>query len=187
MSERCIVAGYGCENSYSHLAYFSFGLKDCDYENYRSFETAAAALHAGKTDYLILPLRNNCQGRIDSIDELLSAYRFTKLQEREVPIEFALFGNGNSALEKIKSVTSHPIALGQCRAFIRRRGWREVTRAETDGAVIDIVEQNDPTLAAIGPYALGLHCGARLLAYPVNDNPDNLTVFGLFERTAEAS
>lgn len=177
-----IVAGYGCLFSYSHQAYQTFGLEQTAYEDFRSFEAASAALHKGKARWLILPLRNNCQGAIDGVGALLEAYPFKKIDEREVLIEYALFGNDLSLLERIKTVTSHPIALGQCRSYIAGKGWRQIERGDTSGAVLDVMMQNDPTLAAIGPHALGMLNGARLLDYPINDRADNITVFGLFER-----
>ena len=67
-----------------------------------------------------------------------------------LPINHYLVGTENTTLESIERVYSHPQALMQCSKFLNRHGsWQQIGAANTAVAAKKILNENDPTQAAI--------------------------------------
>ena len=67
-----------------------------------------------------------------------------------LPINHYLVGTENTTLESIERVYSRPQALMQCSKFLNRHGsWQQIGAANTAVAAKKILNENDPTQAAI--------------------------------------
>jgi prephenate dehydratase len=74
-------------------------------------------------------------------------------------------------------VMSHPQALGQSRKWLRARGMRPVSYADTAAAAALVAEVQDWSVAAIAPAFAAPIYGLDVLARDIADEPDNMTRF----------
>ena len=89
----------------------------------------------------------------------------------------ALLGVPGSTLELVKVVTSHPVALAQCRRFLQAFGARAEPFYDTAGAAKMVRERGDPTIAAVASHAAAIRYGLIMLSDAIQDEPDNWTRF----------
>jgi prephenate dehydratase len=76
------------------------------------------------------------------------------------------------------SVASHPIALAQCRSFLRAHPWLGVYETwDTAAAAREVAEAGDPRRAAIAGPAAAARYGLMVLAAGIADRSDNATRF----------
>ena len=92
-----------------------------------------------------------------------------------------------AALESLREVRSHPVALEQCRRFLRAHPQLHVAVvADTAGAVREIAALRDPAVGAIAGSLAAERYGAQILVANVQDVDDNFTRFFLLQRDATA-
>src|SRR5947209_17223436 len=116
-----------------------------------TFEDALAAVQTGKADLGMIPIENSIAGRVADIHHLLPHAKLHIVGEHFLPIHFNLMAPKGATLKTVKSVESHIHALGQCRRFIRKHGYKPVIAADTAGAARHISETSDVTRAALAP------------------------------------
>ncbi len=93
------------------------------------------------------------------------------------PIHHQLIGVKGSSLADIKKIRSHPMALGQCRRIIRELGAEAVKTADTAGAVREISEMGDKSIAALGSTLAAAFYDLPILRPDVEDERHNATRF----------
>jgi prephenate dehydratase len=82
--------------------------------------------------------------------------------------------------EEIRHVSSHPVALAQCRRFLSRHPAMIPTPAyDTAGSVKNLMLNRDPKAGAIASRQAAEFYGAEILVEDVEDNPANFTRFFL--------
>ena len=99
-----------------------------------TFEDAFNAVESGKADLGMIPIENTIAGRVADIHHLLPESRLHIVGEYFLPIHFQLMVLPGVERAAIKSVHSHIHALGQCRKYIRKNGWKPVIAGDTAGA-----------------------------------------------------
>jgi prephenate dehydratase len=83
-----------------------------------------------------------------------------------------------ASLEGLRRIESHPAALAQCRDWLARHpGLRVVVVSDTAGAACDVASSRDWTRAAIASAAAGVRYGLSVLAWNLQDDPQNRTRF----------
>jgi prephenate dehydratase len=144
------------------------------------YPSIAQTLYAASdraVDLAIVPVENSTEGGIAiTLDTLWERGNLQIQQELVLPIIHVLLSRG-IALEGIKTVYSHPQALGQCQKWLERHlpQARPIASNSTTEAIQFI--QQDPTAAAIAsPRAAQLY-DLPTLATDINDYPDNCTRF----------
>ncbi len=147
-----------------------------------TFEDALAAVQNGKADLGMIPIENSIAGRVADIHHLLPHAKLHIVGEHFLPIHFNLMAPKGATLKTIKSVESHIHALGQCRRFIRKHGYKSVIAADTAGAARHISETNDVTRAALAPKLAAKIYGLTVLAENVEDEAHNTTRFVILSR-----
>jgi prephenate dehydratase len=147
-----------------------------------TFEDALAAIQNGKADLGMIPIENSIAGRVADIHHLLPHAKLHIVGEYFLPIHFNLMAPKGASLKTIKSVESHIHALGQCRNFIRKHGYKAVIAADTAGAARHISETDDVTRAALAPKLAAKIYGLKVLAENVEDEDHNTTRFVLLSR-----
>ncbi|WP_380874910.1 prephenate dehydratase [Sphingomonas sp. DBB INV C78] len=140
-----------------------------------SFEDAIDAVREGRAERAMIPIENSLHGRVADIHFLLPESGLVITGEHFLPIRYALMGIDTQA--KIAEVMSHPQALGQCRHWLRSRGIRPVTYADTAGAAALVAELGQPETAAIAPPAAADLYGLKILADGLEDAEHNMTRF----------
>ena len=147
-----------------------------------TFEDAFNAVETGKADLAMIPIENTIAGRVADIHHLLPESRLHIIGEYFLPIHFHLMVLPGVERGRIKTVHSHIHALGQCRKYIRRNGWKPVVAGDTAGAAKLVAEMKDPTMAALSPKLAAELYGLDILEQNVEDTDTNVTRFVVLTR-----
>jgi prephenate dehydratase len=148
-----------------------------------SFEDAIDAVRDMRADCAVIPIENSLHGRVADMHFLLPESGLVITGEHFLPIRHCLIGSGT--LDQVKEAMSHPQALGQCRQWLRARGIRPISHADTAAAVAEVVELGAPPyLAALAPRLAAETYGLPVLVEAVADEADNTTRFVVLARAA---
>jgi len=153
----------------------------------RTFAEVIAAVEEGKAEYGVLPMQNVIIGDIRGVRDALEASALHVCGEVVQPIHHCLLGPLGSTLADIRVVHSHPAALAQCAAFLRRTPALVPREAyDTAGAARDVAARGQRDEAAIASEGCGERYGLQLLARDVGDRADNVTTFVVVARRTAA-
>ena len=150
-----------------------------------SFEDAFAAVEEGAARYAMIPVENSVAGRVADVHHLIPESPLYIVAERFVPIRHQLLGLKGATLADLKSVRSHPQALGQCRQLLRDLKVAAVRAADTAGAAREIAELGDPSVGALASSLAAEIHGLSVLMPDIADAAHNTTRFLVFSRTQE--
>ncbi|MES2341402.1 MAG: prephenate dehydratase [Pseudomonadota bacterium] len=142
-----------------------------------TFEEAFEAIKTGDCQLGMIPVENSIAGRVADVHHLLPSSGLKIIGERFKPIHFQLMANPGVKLEDLKSVSSMPIALAQCRQVVRRLKLRAEPVGDTALSAKLLAEKPDPTKAAIAPALAAELYGLEILARDVEDTHNNTTRF----------
>jgi prephenate dehydratase len=146
------------------------------------------AVVSGRADLGVIPIENTLEGSVSQhLDWLVHEVDLPIQAEWVYPITMNLIGHARGGepqarLAGIREVLSHPVALGQCREFLRTRlpGARVVPVSSTAEGARQVLERaSEEGLAAIGSTAAATLYGLDVLAAHIEDHPDNATRFML--------
>ncbi|RFC69586.1 MULTISPECIES: prephenate dehydratase [Mesorhizobium] len=142
-----------------------------------TFEDAFNAVETGKADLAMIPIENTIAGRVADIHHLLPESKLHIIGEYFLPIHFQLMVLPGVDRKDIKTVHSHIHALGQCRKYIRKNGWKAVVAGDTAGAAKLVGEVGDRTMAALSPRLAAELYGLDIIEENVEDTDSNVTRF----------
>lgn len=146
------------------------------------FASAYKSVERGENDCAVLPLENSYEGEVAAVMDLLFFGNLFVNQTTELPIRHALLADPNTSIDNIKTVVSHPQAIGQCKDYIREHGFETQAFSNTAAAAKHIKDAADPTLAAIASEETARIRGLKVLASGINDAPNNTTRFAALSR-----
>ncbi|HEY2932061.1 MAG TPA: prephenate dehydratase [Acidobacteriota bacterium] len=185
MSRTIRVAIQGERGSFSEQAAIKLVGPKASLLSCASFDDLFSAVRKGRADIGVVPIENTLAGSIHKNYDLLLESGLQITAETNVRIEHCLIGTRKATRKKIHTVLSHPVALDQCRRFLRRNPRiKPIETYDTAGAVQHIVEDGDPGIAAIAGIAAAKHFGGKVLIKNIEDNPENFTRFFAVERGA---
>ncbi|MEZ5174828.1 MAG: prephenate dehydratase domain-containing protein [Acidimicrobiia bacterium] len=166
--------------SYSHQASTEL-FPDGELIGFRTFASAFSALEAGTVERLVVPVENSTTGSVLPVLDRLpgddSHVRFSILAEHLVEVRHTLHGLPGATLKEIREVRSHPQALAQAEYALLALGMDAVPTHDTAGAVRQVAEGGDPTIAALAPPLAGVAHGLVVLKEDVLDKAHNTTRF----------
>jgi prephenate dehydratase len=175
------IAFQGVPGAYSHLAcrqaFPELFALPC-----HSFEDAFAAVREGQARYAMIAVDNSIAGRVADVHHLMPRGGLHIVGEQFVRVNHQLLGVPGATLETIKEVESHVHAIGQCREFLRRHGFRAKVVADTAGAAADIAATGDPARAAIASRLAAEIYGLEILRSNIEDAEHNTTRFLVLAR-----
>ena len=142
----------------------------------------------GYADYILAPIENGLVGPIHRCFDHLVDGELNIVAEVYLPVSQFLIGCPGATIETVRTVESHPAALGQCEMFFAENPRLvRLESADTAGSVRRAVESGDPTRAAIGSRrAAELYSGTVIRAN-IEDHSDNWTRFVLLSPEANDS
>src|SRR5207248_3821016 len=152
-----------------------------------AFEDAFAAVREGKAALAMMPIENSVAGRVADIHHLMPDSGLFIIGEHFERVEHHLLAPPGATLKTIRTVRSHVHALGQCRNFIRAKGYTPVVAADTAGSAADVAERGDPTVAAIASELAGQVYGLVSLAQNIEDAEHNTTRFLIMSKEPQWS
>jgi len=145
------------------------------------FAAAFAALEEGEIDRLVVPVENSTTGSVLPVLDRLPGggghQPFAIVAEHLVEVRHAILGLPGASIGEVAEVRSHPQALAQAERHLLDMGVEVVARPDTAGAVREVVEIGDPTIAALAPPAAAEMYGLEVLKTDVMDRAHNTTRF----------
>jgi prephenate dehydratase len=143
-----------------------------------TFEEVFESVAKGKAQMAVIPIENSLAGSIHQNFDLLVMHALEAVAETYVRIEHHLIGFPGTALEDIRRIFSHPVALAQCRRFLRgMKRAEQVAFYDTAGSVKSIREHEMRDSAGIASADAARIYGLRILKRNIEDNRENFTRF----------
>jgi prephenate dehydratase len=149
------------------------------------FEDVFQAVRSGKADCAVVPIENTLHGSVhENYDNLLN-FKLPIVAETRIRIVHNLIGCRDATFAKVKKAISHPVALRQCLTFFKRhKGIRSEAFYDTAGSVRRVMDEGDPSVAAIASKAAAAYYGAKILKRSIEDDRHNYTRFFLLKKQA---
>ncbi|WP_274630458.1 prephenate dehydratase [Arvimicrobium flavum] len=150
-----------------------------------TFEDAFNAVETGKADLAMIPIENTIAGRVADIHHILPESKLHIVGEYFLPIHFQLMVLKGVDRKEIKTVHSHIHALGQCRKYIRKNGWKPMVAGDTAGAAKLVAEVGDRSMAALAPRLAADLYGLDIIEENVEDTDSNVTRFVVLTKSKQ--
>ena len=139
----------------------------------------------GTVDSATIPIENSLAGPVVEHYDLLLHHDVAVERESLLRIHHNLIGVPGNSIEEVTRVSSHPVALAQCRRFLEaHKNFEVMPYYDTAGSVKQIMSQGDKQFAAVASQAAADFYGADVLASGIEDNAQNFTRFFFIRRTA---
>ena len=154
-------------------------------EPFPSIPAVALAVASGTAEEGVVPIENSLEGAVTyTLDILIQEEGLFIRRELVLPIRHCLLVKPGTQASEVRSVYSHPQALGQCRDFLEQHFPEAhlIATLSTVSAVEDMKEDPAPA-AAISPKRVAKLHGMEILAEGIEDNPSNATRFVTLART----
>ena len=151
-------------------------------KGFETFADAISAVASGDCECGLIPVENSIVGLLPDPNRLIEEHGLKIVAEAWRPMRQMLMAIPEAKLTDLKSVESHPVALGQCRSSIAALGLKPVESYDTAGAAELVAMADDITRAAIAPAVAAEIYDLRILKSDMQDSADNRTRFVVVER-----
>lgn len=145
-------------------------------------EQVFEAVLSGQAQYGFVPVENSIAGNVAIHLDLLLRHPVSIIAEGYVPIQHCLLTLPGVRLGELQRVYSHPVALAQCRPFIRQAELVPVPDFDTAGAARALAQRQRRDEAAIAPALCADYYGLQILRDQIQQNRRNITRFVTFVR-----
>ncbi|MGI9412138.1 MAG: prephenate dehydratase [Hyphomicrobiales bacterium] len=176
-----VIAYQGEPGANSHIACVEM-FPDMEPLACPTFEDAFAAIAGGKAGLGMIPIENSLAGRVADIHHLMPESGLYIVGEHFLRVRHQLLAPADATVETVKTVSSHTMALGQCRNIIRDLDIKPIATADTAGAAQEVAAAGDPSRAAIATRLAGEIYGLHVLRDNIEDADHNTTRFLVLSR-----
>jgi len=170
------VAYQGVEGAYSHLAchhvYPEYEAIAC-----KSFDDTMYLVEEDKADIAMIPMENSTAGRVEEIYRLIPKMKLYIVAEHFEAVNHCLLALPGSSIENIKSVSSHPQALAQCKQNIEKNNLIAKAKFDTAGSAEELFTIKDNTHSAIASSLAAEIYNLDILDEAFQDLKNNTTRF----------
>jgi len=149
-----------------------------------SFAGVFEAVQGGRADRGVVPVENSLAGSINETYDLLLAHDLVIIGELDLRVRHCLMALPGQSLQDIRRVYSHPQALAQCDAYLKRLGAELVPSYNTAGSAKAIREQSLAGCAAVASRRAATLYELDVLAEGIEAMPNNYTRFLQLSQTA---
>jgi prephenate dehydratase/chorismate mutase len=180
-----LVGFQGEHGAYSEVAAYSYGPSlvpiPCP-----SFHEVFKEVESGQLDCGIVPVENSLEGAVNEVNDLLVGTHLRIIGEATIPVHHSLLALPEQDYRDLRTVYSHPQALGQCRGFIARHKLEARPFYDTAGSAIMLREQKPPATAVIASKLCAELYHLEILKENIEDSDSNKTRFVILSREAGA-
>ena len=176
------VAYSGTEGAFAHIATGKL-FPSAQRIAYGDFTAAYRAVERGECDVCVLPVENSYNGEVGQVTDLMFSGNLYVNAMLDLAVSQDLLVVKGADKSEIKTVISHPQALGQCAEYIRKMGWTTEEYANTALAAKCVAERGDRTVAAIASADAAEVFGLDVLEKNINESRTNTTRFAAFSRS----
>lgn len=152
---------------------------------YPDFRAAYNSVVEGECDCVILPVENSFNGDVGQVMDLAFFGSLYINGIYDIGIVQNLLAVKGTALEDIKTVISHPQALGQCAEYIQKHNFETIEAVNTAVAAKQVAESGRQDIAAIASDEAAEKYGLKKLEAHINESNNNTTRFAVFSRSAK--
>lgn len=141
---------------------------------------------SGFSDAAVIAIENSIDGGVTVAQDALATIPGLRIVgEYLVPVRFVLVARPGVRLEDIAVVAGHPVAYGQCRAWLDDQipRHRHLPATSNVQAAVDLFDPEKGIDAAIAPPGIEEHYDVEVLAEGIAENPDAVTRFVMVSRT----
>ncbi len=185
MLEGMRVAYSGVEGAFANIVAERI-FPDASAVSCTDFKAAYNAVVSGDCDCAVLPIENSFNGDVGNVLDLAFFGPLFVTGVYEAEIVQNLLSVKGASIDTIKTVISHPQALGQCAAFIEKHGLETREAVNTAVAAKEVAASNDISLAAIGSAEAAEKFGLKVLSNHINESSANSTRFAVFTRAKKS-
>ncbi len=140
-------------------------------------------LQSASADLAVLPIENSLHGSVFEHYDLLLEHRVHVTAETLLRIHHNVITVPGVELAELRTILSHPVALSQCRRWLRAHPRIEVVPFyDTAGSVKSIMERGARETAGIAPRLAAEQYGAEILVEGIEDHSENYTRFYMLTR-----
>ena len=183
LMEGMRVAYSGVEGAFAHIASEKL-YPSATKVAFPDFSSAYRAVESGECDVCVLPLENSYNGEVGQVTDLIFSGSLYVNGVFDLPVTQDLLGVFGAEISNIKTVISHPQALGQCNGYIQAHGFETLERTNTALAAREVSERGDKTIGAIASGEAAELFGLDILDHDINEAKSNTTRFAIFSRIA---
>lgn len=176
------VAYCGTEGAFAHIATGKM-FPSAQSIPYGDFAAAYNAVERGDCDAAVLPIENSYNGEVGQVTDLMFSGNLYVNSMLDLAVSQDLLVLPGTQKSDIKTVISHPQALGQCAAYIVQNGWETREYNNTALAARFVANSGDKTLAAIASAEAAEIFGLEALECNINASRSNTTRFAAFTRS----
>jgi chorismate mutase/prephenate dehydratase len=176
--EPLAVAYLGPAGTYTHQAAFRLHgqLAGGELLPGESLEEVFELVESGRCGKGVVPIENTIEGSVRQTLDLLHRSHLLIQAEIFLRVRHQLLSKASS-LGALRRLYSHPMALAQCRTWIKQN-LPSVSLSETGSTALAAKAAfSDPTSAAIGGEPCGQLYDLETLVSDIGDHPDNVTRF----------
>jgi prephenate dehydratase len=170
------VAFQGEPGAYSEQAAFNY-FGNVETQPSESFDMVFDAVVSGACETGLIPIENSLAGSIHQNYDLLLRHDLHIIGEYLLRVQHCLIVLPGVTKVDIKKVISHPQALGQCAAYLRKLGVKTESAYDTAGSVKMLKESGARDTAAIASRRAAEIYGMQILEEGIEDNAENYTRF----------
>lgn len=182
LMETAKIAYSGVEGAFAHIAARKI-FPDAKQMPYASFSEAYQAVQRNECDAAVLPIENSYAGEVGQVLDLMFEGDLYITGVYDLHISQNLLGLKGAKASDIKTVISHPQALGQCAVYLQNHHIETLQANNTARAAQSVAEQTDITLGAIASKETAKLYGLDILEEDINESSDNCTRFAVFTRS----
>ena len=140
----------------------------------------------GSVAAAVLPIENSLHGSVAEHYDYLLEHDVSIAGETTLRIRHNVIAMPGVALADIRRISSHPVALSQCRLWLRAHPEIEVVPGyDTAGSVKTLMAEGRRDWAGIAPILAAQQYGAEVLVAGIEDHPENFTRFYVLRKGAE--
>lgn len=142
-----------------------------------AFEEIFTKVSQGEIGLGMIPIENSLAGSIHRNYDLMLEHDLHIVGEYHLRVRHCLMALPGVSMADVRRVFSHPQALAQCQATLKRLGLEPVAQADTAGSARLLCESGDRRSAAIASRRAAEVYELEILAEDMEDNPANFTRF----------
>lgn len=148
-----------------------------------TFSNLVSSLQYGKTDTGVMAVENTISGTIHTNLNLIRESGLFIVGEEYLRINQNLAALPGTRIENLKQVSSHFMAINQCRNFFKNYPYIKLIESDDTALVMkEIIENNDTTTGAIGSSLAVEHYGLEILSKGIETNKKNYTRFLVLQK-----
>jgi len=143
-----------------------------------SFDKLAQLLNDGHADIAIMAIENSIAGTILQNYRILRENEFWVSGELYLRIKHQLLVTKGSTLADIKEVSSHPMAINQCRNFLSHYpNWKLIESEDTALSALNVSASGKKSKACIASIGAAVLYDLDIIARNIETNKTNYTRF----------